>query len=70
MCLQNQSCTCFSCSVSAGETNRGVRPGSVGRKKGAAVGAVGGATGLFLLYKIMISIAGINNMLFSESTHY
>ena len=31
--------------------NRGVRPGSVGRKKGAAAGAAGGATGLFLLWK-------------------
>lgn len=31
--------------------NFGVRPGTVGRKKGAAAGAAGGATGLFLLYK-------------------
>lgn len=42
--------TCVSCSPSVGRLNRGVRPGTVGRKKGAAVGATGGAIGLFFFY--------------------
>lgn len=41
--------TCASCSVTVGDTNRGVSPGSVGMKNGAAANAAGGAVGLFLL---------------------
>lgn len=48
------SCTLFSPSLSDGAANWGVRPGSVGKKKGAAAGAAGGATGLFLLCKQMV----------------
>lgn len=33
-----------------------MRPGTVGKKKGAAAGAAGGAAGLFLLYKHKQSI--------------
>lgn len=43
--------TCPSSSVAVGNENRGVRPGTVGRKKGAVGGALGGAAGLFLLCK-------------------
>lgn len=49
--FRNKSCTFVSCSFVVGNMNLGVRPGTVGRKKGAAGGAAGGATGLFLLYK-------------------
>ena len=47
--------------------NRGVRPGSVGRKKGAAAGAAGGAAGLFLLYKHNI---GVNIVRFKSTVTF
>lgn len=49
--IGKKSFTCASCSDLSGNRKWGVRPGTVGKKKGAAAGAEGGATGLFLLYK-------------------